>query len=98
MHHRGLLGTLLAISLVLIGAALGGIVVAATTDAIGVDALADLLGALLLGGVAGLFAGITLARTLTLEALQRTTAVAVFVAGALVIIGVVRAMGSGPSS
>lgn len=90
-----LLGTILAMSLVLIGAALGGIVLATTTDAIGFDALADLLGALLLGGVAGLLAGITLARTLTLEALQRTTAVAVFVAGAVVIIGVARATRAG---
>lgn len=91
MQHRGLLGIILALSLLVIGATTGGAVAGLlAADATGFDGIGDVAVGLFVGGGAGLLAALLLARGLPLPALRRLALVTVVVASALLLIGMVR--------
>ena len=91
MQHRGLLGIILALSLLVIGATTGGAVAGLlAADATGFDGIGDVAVGLFVGGGAGLLAALLLARGLSLTALRRLVLVAAVVASALLLIGMVR--------
>lgn len=91
MQHRGLLGIILALSLLVIGATAGGAVAGLlAADPTGFDGVGDVAVGLFVGGGAGLLAALLLARGLPLPALRRLALVTVVVASALLLIGMVR--------